>query len=130
MVGAVVVDQIWWIACEEYRLLVVHDADDVVRLGAVTAQQAVVAEQPQIARPRHRVHRRLGNDVFAGEAVTVFERRQQPIEFLLVEPGEVEVEAGGVQRVQFGRQQLLIPAPARTSWLSAMRYARTCSGVR
>ena len=89
--------------------MVVHDADDVIRLGAVAAQQAVIAEQPEIARPRHRVHRRLGNDVFAGETVALVERRQQPIEFLLVETGEVEIEAGGVQRVQFGCQELLIP---------------------
>ena len=109
MVGAVVVDQIWWISCEQDRLLVVHDADDVIRLGAVAAQQAMIAQQPQIARPRHRVHRRLGNDVFAGEAIALVERRQQPIELLLVETGEVEIEAGGVQRVQFRRQELLIP---------------------
>ena len=69
----------------------------------------MIAEQPQIARARHRVQRRLGNDVFAGEAVAVVERRQQPVEFLLVETGEVEIETGGVQRVQFGRQQFLIP---------------------
>ena len=42
--------------------------------------------------------------------VIAVERRQQPIEFLLVETGEVEIETGGVQRVQFGRQQLLIPS--------------------
>ena len=37
------------------------------------------------------------------------ERRQQPIELLLVETGEVEIEPGGVQGVQFRCQELLIP---------------------
>ena len=70
----------------------------------------MIAEQPQVARPRDRVHRRLGNDVFARETTVIaVERRQQPIELLLVEAGEVEIETGGVEFVQFRCQELLIP---------------------
>ena len=110
MVGAVVVDEIRWIGREQDRLLAVHDADDVIGLGAVAAQQPVIAEQPQIARARHRVQRRLGDDVFAGKAVALVERRQQPVQVLALEAGEIEIEAGGVQRVQLGGEQLVIPA--------------------
>ena len=90
--------------------MVVHDSDDVIRLGAVAAQKPMIAEQPQIARARYRVQWRLGNDVVACKAVAVLERREQPVEVFLVETGEVEIESGGVQRVQFRRQQLLIPS--------------------
>jgi hypothetical protein len=79
--------------------MVVHDSDDVIRLGAVAAQKPMIAEQPQIARARYRVQWRLGNDVFAGKAVALVERRQQPIEVLLVEAGEVEIEPCGIQCV-------------------------------
>jgi hypothetical protein len=110
MVGAGVVDQIRRIRGKQYRPLVVHYADNVIHLGAVAAQKPMVAEQPEIARPRDWVQRRLGDDVLACEAtVAAVKRRQQLIEFLLVETGEVEIEAGSVQRVQFGREEFLIP---------------------
>ena len=110
MVGAVVVDEIGWIGGEQDRLLAVHDADDVVGLRAVAAQQPMIAQQPQIAQAGDRVHRRLGDDVLAGEAIALVERRQQPVEFLPVEAGQAEIEAGGVERVQLGGEQLVIPA--------------------
>jgi thymidine phosphorylase len=67
--------------------MVVHDADDIVRLGAVAAEQTVVAEQPQITGARDGIGRRFGNYVLADEAIALVERRQQPIELLLVEAG-------------------------------------------
>ena len=54
--------------------------------------------------------RRWRNDVVAGEAIAVVERREQRLQFLLVKAGEVEIETGGVQRVQFGRQEFLVPS--------------------
>ena len=63
----------------------------------------MIAQQPQIAEARHRVERRLGDNVLAGKAVALIERREQPVEFLLVETGEVEIETSGVQRMQLGR---------------------------
>ena len=69
MIGAVVVDQIGRIGGEQDRLLTVHHPDDVLGLGAVAAQQPVLAEQPQVAGTRHWVGRWLGDDVLAGQAV-------------------------------------------------------------
>jgi hypothetical protein len=112
--------------------MVVHQARDVVRLGRVTAQEAMVAEQPEIAWARNGIGRRLGDDVFAGEAVSLVERRQQPIELLLVETGEVEIEPGGVECVKFRRQELLIPS-ARDHQLvigDAVRPHLLCAQVR
>ena len=68
--------------------MVVYDADDVVLLGAVAAEETVIAQEPQIARARHRVHRRLGNDVFAREAIALIERSQQPVQVLALEAGQ------------------------------------------
>src|SRR5512132_290045 len=133
MVGAVVRHQIRWITCEENRLLIVHDADDVVRLGAVAAQETVIAEQPQIARARYRVRWRLGHDVFAGETTVVaVEWRRQPIELFLVETGEVEIEPGGVECVQFRCQQLLIPLTRQHQLVigNAVRPHLLCAQVR
>ena len=61
-------------------------------------------------RARHRVGRRLGDDVLAGQTVAVVERGQQPVQVLALEAGERQVEAGGVERLQLGRQQLVVPA--------------------
>jgi hypothetical protein len=70
----------------------------------------VIAQQPQLARQRDWIDRRLRDDVLAGETVALVERRQQPVQVLALEAGEVQIEAGGVQRVQFGRQKFVIPA--------------------
>ena len=67
-------------------------------LGAVAAEQAVIAQEPQIARPGDGVQRRLGDDVFA-EAIALVERCQQPVEVLALEAGQPKVETGGVQRL-------------------------------
>jgi hypothetical protein len=44
MIGAGVVDQIRRIRGKQYRPLVVHDSDNVIRLGAVAAQKPMIAE--------------------------------------------------------------------------------------
>jgi hypothetical protein len=130
MVGAVVVDQVRRIGGKQDCPRAVHHPDDVLGLGRVAAQQAVLAEQPQIAGARDRVHRRLGNDVFACQAVALVERRQQAVEVLALEAREIEIEASGVQRMQLRRQQFVVPAGEFREAVIRDAVAGTCSGVR
>ena len=44
------------------------------------------------------------------KTIALVERRQQPVQVLALEAGEIEIEAGGVERVQLGGEQLVIPA--------------------
>ena len=61
MVRAVVVDEVRRIGREQHRPLAVHQPAHVRGAGAVAAEQPVVAEDPEIARARRRVARRLGH---------------------------------------------------------------------
>ena len=69
----------------------------------------MIAEQPQVARARHRVQGRLGDDIVAGKAVAVVERCQQPVELFALKAGETQIETGGIQRMQFGGEEFVIP---------------------
>src|SRR5512132_586710 len=60
------------------------------------------------------------------------EWRRQPIELFLVETGEVEIEPGGVECVQFRCQQLLIPLTRQHQLVigNAVRPHLLCAQVR
>jgi hypothetical protein len=110
MVGAVIVDEIRRIGRKQDRPLTVHHPDHVRGLCRIAAQQAVFAEQPEITRAGDGIYRRFGNDVLAGEAIALVERRQQPVQVLALETGQPQIETGGVQRMQLGGKQFVVPA--------------------
>ena len=53
----------------------------------------MIAQEPQITRPRHGIGRRLGDGVVAGKAFALVQRRQQPRQVFAREAGEIEIEA-------------------------------------
>ena len=68
----------------------------------------MLAADPEIAGTADRIGRRLGR--FVGSAVSSSSAGQQPIEFGIVEAEQVEIEGFVLQRRQFGRQHLVVPA--------------------
>jgi len=116
VVGAVVVHQIGRIGREQDRPLAIHQAAHVGRAGAVAAQEAMVAEDPEIARARCRIARRLGNGHrrHGAPGATFFtvifrDVGQQLVQLAIGEPDERQVEILGQQIVQLRRQQRLVP---------------------
>ena len=111
VVAAVVVDQIRRVGREQHRPLAVHQPADIVMARAVAAQQAVVAEKPQIASPRGRVARRLGDhDRRGGSLICIFGPGQQPIQFPILEAHDAEIDPGVLQIAELQCQQRLVPA--------------------
>jgi hypothetical protein len=79
---------------------------DVSGDGGITAEQAVTAEEPDIARHADRDRRQVGRLL---GALGVFARMQQPVQLGDVESGQVEIEAETGEPVQFEPQRLLEP---------------------
>jgi hypothetical protein len=89
-----------------------EQAVDVRGLAAVAAEQAVLAEPPEVARPGGGLVGRLGHGVGVGLA-GVGLRVEQPRQLVGGEAGEVQVEAHLLQRRQFQRQPVLVPGGDR-----------------
>jgi hypothetical protein len=84
---------------------------DVGEHGGVAAQQAVLAQEPEIARPRDWVRRRLGHLVLGlGRLRPGAFERQQPLELGGVEAEQIEVEPFVAQPAELLGQQRLVPA--------------------
>ena len=99
----------------------VEQAVHVRGLAAVAAQQAVVAEQPQVARLGDGLVGRLGHVVGVGQAVGRL-GAQQAQQLVGREAGQVQVEVHLLQAGQL--QRAACRRPSRDSvavWLSAMR---------
>ncbi len=114
MVRAVVVDEVRRIGREQRRPLAVHQPAHVGRAGAVAAEQPVVAEDPEIARPRRRVARRLRHhdrrDARPLRRLAAADvEGEQLVELGVGEAGERQVEVVGRQRLQLGGEQRLVP---------------------
>ena len=86
-----VIDEVGRIGCDERGCLARHDAVHVGELRAVAAEQAVVAEDPEVAglRDRHG-RRRLGTGVVEVRALLGSEAGDQPLDLLVVEAYAVE----------------------------------------
>lgn len=80
----------------------------VLGLAAVPAQQAVVAENPQIAWLRCRSIRRGRHVVGIGQTL-LHVAAHQPRQFLLVEAQQVKIEIHLLQRRQLDGQQFVVP---------------------
>ena len=77
----------------------------------VAAQQPMVAQDPEVARPADRILRRLRNLVLGLVACRLaVGHRQQPLQLGGIEADQVEVEALVPQPGQLLRQQLLAPS--------------------
>jgi hypothetical protein len=84
---------------------------DVGQHRCVAAQQAMVTQDPEVARLADRLLRRFRNLVLSVVARRLaVGQRQQPLEFRRIEADQVEGEALVPQPGQLFRQQLLAPA--------------------
>ena len=91
------------------RAHAVQHALDRRRVGAVAADQAVPAQQPDVARPADRPLRHVRarrRDRSARRCGSV----RNDCDLVGVEAGERQVEAVGLQIAQFDAQQVLVPA--------------------
>ena len=74
----------------------------------------MVAQRPDVARPRDRLGRWLrdgvGGVIIDGRAVVVIGIVQQGVEFVLRDPDQSEIEILGQQPAQLFQQQGLVPA--------------------
>jgi len=116
MVRAVVVDEIRRVGRKQDRPFTIHQAAHVGRAGAVTAQQAVIAEDPEISGPRgriarrfgdgHRRHRTPGTTLFT---VPLRHVGQDIVQFAIGETDMGNVIVVGEQVLQFCRKPRLVP---------------------
>ena len=90
----------------------VQQAIHVLGLAAVAAEQAVVAEEPQVARLRDRLVGRLGHVVGVGQALVRL-RPEQPQQLVGGEAGQVQVEVHLLELGQLERQLVVVPARHR-----------------
>ena len=67
----------------------------------------MLAADPQIAGTADWIGRRLGS--FIGVTIQLGLGDKQPVEFVLIEAGQREIEAGGLQVAKFEPQQFLVP---------------------
>ena len=79
--------------------MVAPDSTPIPRLSGedrgVAAQHPMLAADPQIAGAADRIGRRLRS--FIGIAITAGFDDQQPVEFILIEAGQRQIEPGGLQ---------------------------------
>ena len=110
-----IINVIGWIAKAEICL---HAPEYLFVIGhhrAVTAQQPVIAKDPQIALTRRRIawrfrdHDRRDAGTTAILAVPLRHECQQLVQLAIGEADQRQVEIFGQQVVQFGRQQRLVP---------------------
>ena len=107
-----VVDVVGRIAKRHVRELAAEHPLDVGQHRGVAAQQAVVAQDPEVARLADRLLRRLGDLVLGLIARRLaVGQRQQPLQLRGVEADQVEVEALVAQPRQLLRQQLVVSSP-------------------
>ena len=106
-----VVDIVGRIAKGHVRELAAEHALDVGQHRGVAAQQAVVAQHPEVARLADRLLGRL-RDLVLGTVRLAFAvgDRQEPLQLGRVEPDQVEVEAFVPKPRQLRGQQFLPPA--------------------
>jgi len=88
--------------------LAIEQPVHVLRLARVAAQQAVLAENPQVARPGDRLIGRLGNLVRVGKPL-LHPRIEQLGQLVFGEANEPQVDVHSLQVGQLDRQQLVIP---------------------
>ena len=81
---------------------------DIRRRRAVAAQQAMIAEEPDIAGNRDRLLGQLRHLVGIGQAGIAVRGEGRPLR--LAEADQVEVEAKNLQLAQFEPEQFLVPA--------------------
>ena len=75
---------------------------DIGQHRGVAAQHAMLAADPQIAGPADRFGRRLRRII--GIAVQLGLDDEQPVEFVLIETGQRQIESGGLQVAEFKPQ--------------------------
>ena len=84
---------------------------NIRRYRCVAAEQPVVAEEPEIARPCNRVDWRLGNIVLvAGSDRLSVQPGKQAIKLALREAKQLQVDAVFLEAGQLGRQRRVVPA--------------------
>jgi hypothetical protein len=98
-------------------VLAVHHLGNSGGIGAVAAEEAMRADEPQVAGAGDRLPRRLGRfvvgTVFAcvGDIRRdiVIQRREQALDLVLVEAEQAEVVGLAVEGVDLRRQRLFVP---------------------
>ena len=98
-------DPIWRIGDHQQRLAVAEESRHIIRAGGVSAENAMLAAQPQIASPRHRVRGKRRSLLW----LSLVWEQQQIVDLLGVEAGEREVEVRLVQFLQFEGEQFVVP---------------------
>ncbi|NKA37083.1 hypothetical protein GO300_05143 [Ralstonia solanacearum] len=99
-------------------LLARHQGRDHRAVGGIAADQAVLAQEPDVARPGHRHRRCCGHVVrlirfrIARPIVLSFAQlvSQQRVDLGVIETGQGQVVAGVSEFREFQRQQFLVPA--------------------
>ncbi|KNX39877.1 hypothetical protein ROTO_35770 [Roseovarius tolerans] len=117
VVRSVVVDEIRRVGRKQHRALAVHQTADIFVVRAVPAEQPMIAEDPQVACPRGRIARWLGDGQrrHGAPGATFFSAAhvriegQQLVEFAVGKADQRQVVVVGQQLVQFRRQQRLVP---------------------
>ena len=106
-----VIDVVGRVAKGHVRELAAEHPLDVGQHRRVAAQQTMVAQDPEVARPADRLLGRLGDLVLRLLARRLaIGDRQQPLQLRGVEADQVEVEALVPQPSQLFRQQRVVPA--------------------
>ena len=104
-----------------------EDTRDIVGIGAVAADQAMIAEEPDIARHADRLLRNVGNVVGIGQALRAAAGQRQHLE--LAEAGQRQVEAEASSSPSSSPSSSSFQPAFSASLLSAMTSARFCASL-
>ncbi len=103
-----VVHVVGWIGEHHVRRLPVQHPVEVRPGTGIAAQHPVRTQKPQISGPGDRIFFHFGSGILIGIQRRI-EFVPQPIQFLVVEAQQIEVELFFSERCQFRRQQLVVP---------------------
>ena len=117
-----VVHVVGWIGKHHIRRLPVQHPVEVRAGAGIAAQHAVRTEKPQISGPGDRIFFHFGSGILIG-----VERRiefvAQPVQFLVVEAQQIEIELFFSERCQFRRRSIVVD---KCTLFSQRRQLRLC----
>jgi hypothetical protein len=127
---AVQLDPVRRIGNEQQRLGIAQQPRDHIRLRAVAADYPVASENEQVAQSCDGLRLHFGNGVLVDQAGSSFLRLEQPLEFDVVEPDQIEVVILFVENRQFDAQHFFVPGCTLESQLVIRDDERSALGRR
>jgi hypothetical protein len=109
VVAAGVVDEVGRVRGHEPGLLTVHHYRNIVWVGGVTAEEAMVSEQPEVTGFGDRFFRELRDVVRVGQAAFAVKFIEELLEVAFAEAEEVEVRAVVAQLFEECGEVILFP---------------------